>query len=164
MADSSATSPRTDRFLLGIIVGSVLLVALAVAAVFLLAGRQPSPPADPASPVGVVQAYVEAIRSGDLARAHGYLSSAAQAALPVATYRERFPRYGESGSADQRILIEPMVTETDRAEVKVTISRFSARSDPFSARTYHRDVTVRLVREDGAWRVDQPAEPYPFLY
>ena len=164
MSDPSATSPRTDRFLLGIIAGSVLLIALAVAAVFVLGRRPPPAPADPASPVGVVQAYVEAIRSGDLASAHGHLSRGARSALPLATYRERFPRYAEPASTDQRILIEPIVTEANRAEVKVTISRFSARSDPFSARTSHRDVTVRLVREDGAWRVDQPAEPYPFLY
>ena len=164
MADPPAAPPRTDRFLLGIIAGSALLIALAVGAVF-LAGRQaPRPPADPQSPVGVVQAYVEAIRSGDLARAHGHLSRAAQSSLPLSTYRERFPRYVEPASSDQRVLIEPVVVEADRAEVKVTISRFSARSDPFSARTFHRDVTVRLVREDGAWRVDQPAEPYPFLY
>ena len=164
MADPPAAPPRSDRFLAGIIAGSVLLIALAVAAVFLAGRRPPRPPADPSSPAGVVQAYVEAIRSGDLQRAHGYLSRAAQASLPLSTYRERFPRHVEPTSSDQRILIEPIVIEADRAEVKVTISRFSARSDPFSARTFHRDVTVRLVREDGAWRVDQPAEPYPFLY
>ena len=162
MSERAPVAPSTDRFLTAIVVGAVLLLVVAVGAVALLA-RAPRPaPADPAAPVGVVQAYVEALRAGDLDRAHSYLSRSAQAAVPLATYRERFPRYGESSRNETRLLIEPVTVGADTAEVKVTVSRFTARSEPFSANAYHRDVTVRLVREDGAWRVSQPIEPYAF--
>ena len=52
----------------------------------------------------------------------------------------------------------------DRASVKVTISTFTARSEPFSTSTYHQEVEVRLVRENGQWRIATPVEPFPFLY
>ncbi len=164
MSEQAVPTPGADRFLIGIVAAAVLLIGVGIAAV-LLVGRLPSsPPVDPSSPVGVVQAYVQALRAGDLERAYGYLSRSAQKSVPLDTYRQRFPHYYEPAATDQRLLIEPVTVGSDAAEVKVTISRFSARSDPFSASSSHRNVTVRLVKEDGVWRVNQPLEPYPLLY
>ena len=59
-----------------------------------------------------------------------------------------------------RIVVEPVSITDAAAEVKVTISHFNARSDPFSSSTWHRDVTARLVREDGAWKISQPPLAY----
>ena len=60
--------------------------------------------------------------------------------------------------------IDPADLGNGTTAVKVTISRFYARSDPFSSSTSHRDVTVKLVREDQAWRISQPIELYTFSY
>ncbi len=161
METSQPAAPGADRFLLGIVVGAVLLIAAGIAAVF-LTGRTAPPVVDPASPVGVVQDYVAALRAGDADRAYAALSRAAQAAVSLDDYRRRVNRPSAPDPDDQRVLVEPVAVGADTATVKVTISRFTARPDPFSAATSHQDTTVTLVREDGAWRISRPAEPYPF--
>ncbi len=154
----------TDRFLLGIVAGSILLVLVGIGAVFFVGRPRPAQTFDPNSPAGVVQAYVEAIRAGDRDRAYELLSRSARAELQRDATRQRFPTPSDSEDTGRRIVIEPLSESGDAAEVKVTISRFATRSDPFSSGTYHRDMTVRLVREDGAWRISQPAEPYQYTY
>jgi hypothetical protein len=164
MAENPLAARGTDRFLLGIVVGAVLLILLGVVVV-LVVGRAPAASqADPASPAGVVQAYVEALRTGDVDLAYGYLSRSAQGAVSLDEYRRRFHRPFVPSTSGQRVLIEPATIAGDRAEVQVTLSRFSARADPFSANTYHQDTTINLVKEDGAWRISQPIGPYPFVY
>ena len=162
--DRPPRAPGVDRFLLGIVVGSIGLVLVGVAAVFFVGRPRSAQPFDPNSPAGVVQAYVEAVRAGDRDRAYDLLSRSARADVQRDSYRQRFPTQSGSGDSNSRIVIEPISETGDAAEVKVTISRFAARSDPFSSGTYHRDMTVRLVREDGAWRINQPAEPYQYTY
>ena len=162
MAEATVASQRPDRFLLGIIAGSVLLIILGIVAVFVAGRTPPTPATDPNSPVGVVQAYVEALRAGDADRAYSYLSRQAQASVPRDRYLERFPRFAPPTDAS-RLLIEPVSIGSSTAEVKVTVSRFSAGGAPFSANTSHQEVTVRLVMEDGAWRIMQPSEPFPFI-
>jgi hypothetical protein len=164
MEASPPAARGTDRFLLGIVVGAVALIVVGVGAVFVTSRTAAPRPVDPDSPVGVVQAYVDALRAGDLDRAYGYLSRTAQASVPLDEYRRRFHLPYVPDISERRVLIEPATIGADTATVKVTISRFTARADPFSANTYHQDATVDLVREDGAWRISRPTEPYPFLY
>lgn len=159
MPESSHRAAPPDRFLVGIVVGAVLLIVGGIAAV-LLAGRAPAAAVDPASPVGVVQAYAEALRAGDTERARGYLSQSARDAID----RSGVPRPPYYQPPERRVLIEPVETTADRATVRVTISSFAARSEPFATSTYHQEVEVRLVRENGEWRISSPTEPYPFLY
>lgn len=160
MAEATSSRGGSDRFLIAIAAGAVALIVFGIAVV-LLVGRVAPPLADPTSPVGVVQTYVEALRSGDQEKARSLLSQSARQQLDRS--RDTFPRYYES-YPDRRVLIQPVSQSADRAEVKVTISTFSARSEPFSTSTYHREVQVFLVKEPDGWRINQPVEPYPFLY
>jgi hypothetical protein len=162
MQPSPPAARGTDRFLLGIVVGAALLIVVGIVAVFVTSRTAALRPVDPDSPAGVVQAYVEALRAGDLDRAYGYLSRAAQASVSLDDYRRRAYRPFVPDTAEQRVLVEPVTVGADTATVRVTISRFTARADPFSTSTYHQDTTVALVREDGAWRISRPVEPYPF--
>ena len=152
-------APGQDRFLLAIVAGTILLVVVSVVVVFLFGRARTTPPPDPNSPAGVVYAYVEAVRAGEIERARGYLTRAARA---EAESRDRQNTYRPSRDDNVRIVVEPVTQTETTAEVKVTISRFYARSDPFSSSTSHYDTTVRLIREDGAWRISQPVEPYTF--
>jgi hypothetical protein len=160
---SIAQQPRPsggqDRFLLAIVAGTVLLVVISILVVVLFGRDRPAPPADPNSPTGVVQAYIEAVRDGDMQRARSYLTRDARAQVEA---RDRQDIYRPSRDDNVRLVVETISTTDTTAEVKVTISRFYARSDPFSSNTSHRDVTVKLIREDGAWRISQPVEPYTF--
>ena len=63
-----------DRFLLAIVTGTILLVVISVIVVFVAGRSRPSPPADPNSPSGLVQTYIEALRAGDAERARSLLS------------------------------------------------------------------------------------------
>jgi len=164
VAERASNARSTDRFLVGIVIGSVVLIVVGVLVAQLAGRNQPTRAADPSSPVGVVEAYLEALRAGDADRAYSYLSRSAQASTPRDRYLERFPRFGPPSQTSTRVLIEPVSVEGDSAEVKVTVSRFNSGGAPFSTNTYHQDYTIRLVREDGAWKVAQPAEPYALIY
>jgi hypothetical protein len=152
-------APGRDRFLLAIVAGTILLVVVSVIVVVLFGRARTTPPPDPNSPAGVVHAYVEAVRAGEMEKARGYLTRAARA---EAESRDRQNAYRPTRDDNVRIVVETVATTETTAEVKVTISRFYARSDPFSSSTSHYDTTVRLIREDGAWRISQPVEPYTF--
>ncbi|MGE3273437.1 MAG: hypothetical protein AB7P40_32180 [Chloroflexota bacterium] len=160
----SAVTPATprggsDRFLLAIVIGAVLLIVLGVAVVLLNRKPAATPPADPASVNGVVQRYVEAMRAGDLDTARSLMTSEARA---DSQSRDGQNPYRASADDNVRIIVETASQTETTAEAKVTISRFYARSDPFSSNTSHRTVTVKLLREDGEWRVSLPTSPYSF--
>ncbi|MCC6176917.1 MAG: hypothetical protein IT305_16530 [Chloroflexi bacterium] len=161
MNQPAARQSGTDRFLLAIVAGAILLVVAGVVAAIVVGRPSPAAQVDPTSPSGVVQAYLEALRTGDYQGAESYLTDTARASLQPG---ERRPSYVPNDTDDTRIVVETVSMTDDRAEVKVTFSRFTARSDPFSANTWHRDVTVRLLREAGVWRISQPAAPWPYLY
>ena len=160
---STAQQPRPaggpDRFLLAIVAGTIVLVIASIVVVVLF-GRDRTPsPQDPNSPAGVVQTYIEAVRSGEAERARSSLTREARA---QAEARDRQNTFRPTRDDNVRIVVQTVSTTDTSAEVKVTISRFYARSDPFSSGTSHYDTTVRLVREDGVWRIAQPIEPYTF--
>ena len=148
-----------DRFLLAIVAGTALLVVVSIAVVLLFGRARPAPPADPSSPAGVVQSYVEATRNGDQEKARTFLTREARA---EALARDRQNPGRPSIDDNVRIVVNTVSTTDTTAEVKLTISRFYARSDPFSSNTSHYDITVKLLREDGEWRISQPVEPFGF--
>jgi len=156
---SAAPNTGQDRFLLAIIAGAVLLIVVSVIVVFVARQEAPAPPADPLSVTGVVQSYVEATRAGDAELARSFLTREARA---QSEQRQRQNPYTPTYDNNVRIIVEAVSQTETTADAKVTISRFYARSDPFSSSTSHRSVTVKLVREDGLWRITQPTEPYSF--
>jgi hypothetical protein len=160
MSDRHTATVGADRFLLGIVAGAILLVVVSIVVVFQAGRGSRQAVVDPDSPSGVVHSYVEAIRAGQVDRAYGFLSRSAQTTVPLDTFRQRFSRRADYPDSTSRVLIQLTSSNAEAAEVKVTTSQFSAQSDPFSTSTYHRDTTIHLVREDGAWRIDRPAGPF----
>src|SRR6266536_6084168 len=108
-----------DRFLIGIVGGAILLIVVSTMIVLLVGRARPAPPADPNGPAGVVQAYVEALRAGDLERARSHLTRQARA---TSESRDRTP-YAPAVNDNVRIVVETASVEGDTAQVKVTISR-----------------------------------------
>jgi hypothetical protein len=155
-AQQPASAGGTDRFLLAIVAGTVLLVAVGILIVFVFGRSAPTPPADPDSPAGVVQLYIQAVRSGETEKARGYLSREAQTRFDS----NRSGRYLAPAQDDYRIIVDTVAVTDSSAEVKVTVTRFYARSRPFQSSSSHYDSTVRLIREDGAWKMTQYIEPY----
>jgi hypothetical protein len=156
MAQERSAKIGPDRFLLGIVVGAMLL--LVVSAIVVVVLRRSPVAIDPSSPSGVVQAYAEAMRAGDLTRAYSYLTPEARATATARNWSSSTPGYDNS----IRIVVEPMSEDASTATVRVSVTRFSVRGGPFSSSTTHHDLTVRLVREGGSWLLDQAVEPYVF--
>jgi hypothetical protein len=156
---SPAAAPATgqDRFLLAIVAGTLLLVLVSIAVVFAFGRGRPTLPADPSSPAGVTQAYIEAVRAGDADKARSYLT---RQALDEFNRQTRISPLRPTADEHLRIVVETTSVTDTSAEVKVTVSRFYTRSDPFSSGTSHQDVIARLVREDGVWKLSQPPQPY----
>lgn len=157
--DPPAPAPAAgpDRFLLAIVAGTLLLVLVSITLVFALGRGRAAPPVDPSSPAGVTQAYIEAVRAGDTEKARSYL---ARQALDEFDRQTRISPLRPTADEHLRIVVETTSVSDTAAEVRVTVSHFYTRSDPFSSGTSHRDIITRLVREDGVWKLSQPPQPY----
>lgn len=141
-----------DRFLAGIVIGVLALVASALA----LALLRPAPsylPDD--TPEAVAHNYLLALRQGDEGRAYGYLASELAGRprtldefsrdLRAFSWRPGGPE--ESSS----VTIEPARLEGGRATVRVRETVFYP-SGLFSSE-YTNTFSMRLRQEQGGWRI-----------
>lgn len=142
-----------DRFTWAIVAGVAVLVLAGLVGVALLQRQAPAP--DLSRPDGVVRAYVEAIDSGRPDRAWDLLAAPARADVT----REEFLRRATSLSQRPagRVAIERVTVEGDTARVEM--SRTYA-GGPLVGPAPTERTTVRLVREQGEWRVEVPPEPW----
>jgi hypothetical protein len=150
----AAGGGEVDRFTWGIVAGVLLLVIIALAGVTLLQ-RQAAPP-DLTRPDGVVRAYVEAIDSGHPDRAWDLLAAPGRADVT----RDEFIRRATSLSQRPpgRVAIERVDVEGDVARVEV--SRTFGEGPLFGPSIPIERTTVRLVQEQGEWRIEVPPEPW----
>jgi hypothetical protein len=136
-----------------VIVGAISLVALIVVALVVL-GREAGPvarfPID--TPEGTLQAYLEARDAGDAEAAWGYLSAQARRDTPFPAFEEQLRYAGEERSL---VTLDEVRLSDGRATVRVTVTSIG---EPglFDRGRWSTVVIVRLVREDGQWRVDDP--------
>lgn len=139
---------RPERPLLPWIVGGLVVVAIAVAA---LAGalREPANVA-PDSPEGVVQAYLRAVLSRDHAAAVGYLTEEAARRCPASAFRTSW--VPEDVTAD----LEEVSVNGGEARVRVHLQTPVA---PLPLDSQSSTELFLLVREDDAWRLT--GEPWP---
>lgn len=158
--------PRgSDRTLLYVAAGIVALVAVTAAAVLLLGGREPASfPAD--SPEGTVQRHLAAFEAGDFEAAHAYFSSDVRSELDLDAYEQLTRDYGMyPPDTSRRVLFDRTETDGDVARVHLTVEEYYGGGPFGGGETYRSPREIRLVREGGAWRIDDPLvgiEPAPF--
>lgn len=140
--------PRTDRALLAIVAGSLLLIAIAV--VVVIARPQPSYRAE-AAPADIAYNYLLALQRGDSARAYGYLSPTLRGYPPsAADFFADLSRAGtDSGGAYE--VLDP-TTSGGRAVVTVRATSFS-QGGLLSSGQSSRTFTMTLAEEAGVWRL-----------
>ncbi|MDW7982462.1 MAG: nuclear transport factor 2 family protein [Thermomicrobium sp.] len=154
------------RFILGL--GGALLALIAVTAVLVFVAERRGPPHYPAdSPEATVVAYVEAVRAADRDRVLALLSTRVRQELEQ---RERSEfsydfdadlRGGSESLQQARVRIDRTVTTGERATVTLTVERTSAELQPsfpfpiFGGGTFRYQRTIALVREGGAWKIDE---------
>jgi hypothetical protein len=141
------------------IVGAVLgLVVLALALAVLMPSRQPAP--DLNTPDGVALAYALAVQRGDLDQAWDLLAASVKSPLT----RERFITRAEATRSSYeraRLSIEDPRVDGETARVDL-VRNYPSSGGLFGlgSGSYSNRSTVRLVRENGQWRIATPPDPY----
>jgi hypothetical protein len=147
----------------GIVAAVCVLILLIAAAVILVVGRQPASFAA-GSPEAELQAYLSAYGTGDLEGAYSYFSKDVQRSMSFAQFRMSAGEYRWQDDEDRRMLLDTSRTiAPDRVALDITIEYRS--TSIFGTSRWTQPLTVRMVREDGSWRLDDPligTEPAPY--
>lgn len=161
-ADATAPAPRpTARPLIAIAVAVGLVVIVAVVAVVAFGSRTATYPAD--SPEAAFQGYLTAFQQDDREAAYPFFSKQVRAGMSLTQYGQDIAMRG--GEPDVRVWIDRTDLKGDRATLHLTVEHYYGAG--LQSSRYRSQTQVRMVREDGAWRVDdqligvEPGMYYP---
>jgi hypothetical protein len=143
---------RPERTILAIGGGILALVGAAVIIVLVFGSPDPEE-FPPDSPEGTVQRYLRAVHDGDADTARAMLSERAEREMPAESF-ERGYYCPSSTSTGRRVRIARVDRGEQRSTVYLSIQRTSGSGLSFNRSTYEQ--SVRLVREDGVWKIDDP--------
>jgi hypothetical protein len=160
------TQRQPDRFLLGIVVGLVVLLIAAAISVVLL--RQPAQELPADTPGGTVQRFYSALQNKDYAGAYNYLSDSMQDKPTLAAFTNYNTSYytgGDSYSSPQRIRIDDATITGDDATVPVAVTTYYNSGSPFGGSGDYTNTEVfSLHKDNGTWLITiLPSRymPYP---
>lgn len=145
---------KQDRFLLGILVFIVLLVAVALGLFLFRQGDQTYGPED--NPKGVVRNYTLAVQNMDIERAYTYLAEGEMKPSFV-TFRTAFLNRQLDASNTSVQIGNVRSLSSNEALVDITI--VYASSDPFS-RPWSNVQNATLEKQDGKWKLTFMPNPY----
>jgi len=137
---------RQDRFLTGILIGIVVLIAAALIVFFTRRNEATYMPE--ATPDGVVHNYVLAILNKDYQKAYGYLADLDNKPT-FSQFRQAFA-VGRLMPDNSGIKVGSASVTGDDATVEVNM--VFTPSDPFSSSPTNVGV-AQLVRQKGAWKI-----------
>lgn len=145
---------KQDRFLLGILIFIVILVAVALGLFFMRQDTQTYGPED--SPEGVVRNYAIALQNMDFERAYTYLAE-----------RDTRPSYDNFRLAFLNNQLETSnaalqigsTRNLNASEAIVDVTLVHSSSDPFSS-PWSDTQKASLIKQDGSWKLT--SMPYPY--
>ena len=147
---------KDDKFLIGIVVGIVLLVIVALAAVMLRTPENEEYVADN-TPEGVVHNYFLALQRKDFEKAYGYLSNDLKSKPDL----NQFTRQMDDASRSENTL---QIRETRFGDVQTQVDVSITTYRPgglFEGGSYTTEDTVFLrAAGDGKWKLLE--FPYPY--
>ncbi len=149
---------KTDKFLIGIVAGIVVLVIIAV--VIVLGRGQIEEYIADDTPAGVVHNYFLAVQRADYSKAYGYLSDELKAKPDLDQFITNVDNYGNR--SENALTVGETTINDDRAQVQVSITTYS-RGGPFGfgGNNYTNWDTAHLRRApDGRWKLIE--FPYPY--
>ena len=163
--EPSERAPNPGRQIL--IIGAVLLALVVGTVVTVLAvgSREESYP--PGTPEGALQRYLQAFEDEDFETAYSYFSSEVQDEMSLDEFEEATEYYGSPApEIERRVRVDRVEETDDGAVVHLTVEEFYGGGGPFGGGgTYSYPREVRMVREGGDWKIDEPLlglEPGPF--
>jgi hypothetical protein len=149
---------KTDKFLIGIVIGIVLLVVLAVAVVMLRSPENEDYVADD-DPTGVVHNYFLAIQRKDYEKAYGYLSDDLESKPTL----DQFVREIDSQGGHTEVSLTIGDTRVGDVHTQVDVSMTTYRPGSlFDSNSYTNRSTAFLRATDGGgiWKLIE--FPYPY--
>lgn len=144
---------KQDRFLQGILIGIIVLVALSLLLFFLRQGQAEYTAGD--TPEGVARNFALALQKRDYPRAYEYLAEAENKPT-LARFQQEFTS-GRSNISGASVEVGAAVIDGDQATVDVTL--IQAYGGLFSNVSRNLAGAV-LVRQDDAWKIT--SFPYPY--
>jgi hypothetical protein len=144
----------TDKFLIGIVGGIILLVGVAFAVAF----WRPQPSYQPEdTPEGVAHNYLFALQQGDYARAYNYLSSRLEGYPAISDkFISDLDEYSwqmhDMKNQSVTLAVDSAKLTGDRAVVTVRDTHFY-RGDLFDSNQYTNTFEMTLQRENGEWKI-----------
>ncbi|MFN8457357.1 MAG: hypothetical protein U0401_22320 [Anaerolineae bacterium] len=145
---------KTDKFLIAIIGGIILLVIIAMALV-LARGQNEAYVADD-TPAGVTQNYFLAVQHKDYERAYGYLADDLKSKPDL----DQFIRDMSNVRSEASLKIGETRPGTTTTQVDVSITTYSG-GGIFESNSYTSEETVVLrAAPDGQWKLT--SFPYPY--
>ncbi len=152
---------KQDKFLIGIVIGIVLLVVVTLAVAF----NQPEAAYQPDdTPGGVVHNYVLAIQNEDYARAYGYISPSLRGYPDnTLTFTNQVESYSWNRSEFESLAIESSQMEGTDARVTLSILAFYG-SDLFSSGQTTYTVDFVLKQEAGGWKITDADNYFPWCW
>lgn len=145
---------KQDKFLLGIFIGIVVLVIVALV-VFFIRQDQIAYRSDE-DPAGVAHNYVLALQQGDYLRAYSYLADV-DGKPDAARFQQDFAS-GKLNTGNAGIELGPASISGDQASLPVTLIHTGR--GPFESGTWRDYQTAALTRQGGLWKIT--AFPYPY--
>jgi hypothetical protein len=146
---------KKDRFLVGILLGIVLLIVISLVLFFT---RQPGKEYRAEDvPEGVLSNYVTALEKKDYNRAYAYLAEK-QGKPDLSTFRQAF--LSNQLNLDYVSLGIGTIVSSSPDEVFVDITILHSGRSPFSDMNRENN-RAQLVRQEGKWKIT--FLPYPFL-
>ena len=158
-AQSGPTRLRIPLAVLVVVGAIVGLIALAVVLVIAVPDRPPT--YDPGSPEAAVQGFLQAYEEGDIDGAYALLSTRIKADLTLNEYRRVDSEVSWQRDDDRRVVLVRSDVSGDQASVHLRIDQFSGGG--LGNTRYSEDRTIRLVREDGAWLIDEPILGFEYV-
>lgn len=150
---------------------SVLLIGAAIVALvvvaLIVAVALPNRPTDYAagSPEAAFQDFYEAWETGDIEAAYDHLSSTVTAEMTLSEYRRMDADWSWQRDQGHRLVLLNVDVSADRAVLHIRVDQFS--EGGLTGERYSYERSVRLVRERGAWLIDEALvgiEPVPYQY
>lgn len=168
-ASTASTAPDgRSRFPRSVVLAAAGLVVLVVVALGLALALPDRPAEYPeGSPEAAFQDYFEAWEARDYAAAHALLAADLRSDISVDEYRRMDADMRWIREQDRRVVLLEANVTGDRALLDLRIDQFS--EGGLGGNRYSYQQTVPMVREDGAWYVDQALlgveqAPYPGEY